>query len=140
MGFLSMNWLWISIAIGVAFYLFRRKSGAHTGGYGADVRNLLDGLRRGGQQGHGGHAGHDVPPSSGSSPVAPEAAIDAVGGEPVSTAKALTSLHQGRVYYFSSKENRDRFEASPEEYAAKVSSYPVPGPGTEHVRRHRHGC
>ena len=134
MGFLSMNWIWIAIAIGVAFYFFRRSSSAHTGGHGADDRNRLDGPR------HGGHAGHGVEPANGGDAIAPDAAIDPVGGEPVSTAKALTSVHRGRVYYFASKENRNRFEASPQEYAGKVAGHAVPGSGAQREHRHRHGC
>lgn len=134
MGFLSMNWIWIAIAIGVAFYFFRRSSSAHTGGHGTDHRNRLDGPR------HGGHAGYGVQPVNGVAADAPGAAIDPVGGEPVSTAKALTSVHQGRVYYFASKENRDRFEASPQEYAGKVAGHAVPGSNAQPEHRHRHGC
>ena len=121
MGLMSLNWLWIAIAIGVAFYFLRRSSGENTGAHRSDSRNLLDGLR------HGGDVRHGVQTESGSNANAPDAAIDPVGGEPVSTAKALTSLHEGRVYYFASKENRERFETSPEEYAGKVEGYAVPG-------------
>ncbi len=131
MGFLSMNWIWIALAIGVAFYFLRRSSSANTGGHGTGVRNRLDGPR---------HAGHGAQPASDSKTNAPEAAIDPIDGEPVSAAKALTSLHQGKVYYFASKENRDRFEASPEEYAGKVVGHAVPGSDAQPEHRHRHGC
>ncbi len=36
--------------------------------------------------------------------------------------EALTSVHGGRIYYFGSKENRERFEASPEAYAARATA------------------
>ncbi len=137
MGLMSLNWLWIAIAIGVVFYLFRRNSGANAGGHGTDSRNLPDGTRHGG---HDGRAGHGVQTASGSNANAPEAAIDPVGGEPLSTARALTSVHQGRIYYFANKENRDRFEASPDEYAGKVAGSAVPGPDSQHEHGHRHGC
>ncbi len=58
----------------------------------------------------------------------------------MSTPKALTSLHHGRIYYFASKENRDRFEASPEEYTGKVAGHAVPGSDAQREHQHRHGC
>ena len=137
MGLMSLSWLWIAIAIGVAFYFFRRGSGAHTGGHRTDSRNLLDGPRHGGDD---GRAAHGAQPASASNANAPEAAIDPVGGEPLSTARALTSFHQGRVYYFANKENRDRFEASPEEYSGKVAGHAVPASDAQHEHGHRHGC
>lgn len=137
MGFLSMNWIWIAIAIGVVFYFLRRSSGAHKGGQGTDFRNLLDGPRHGGSV---GHTGQSAQPEDGPSANAPEAALDPVGGEAVATAQALTSVHQGKVYYFATKENRDRFEASPREYAGKVSGHAAPGSGAGRGRSHRHGC
>jgi YHS domain-containing protein len=133
MGLMSLGWLWIVIAIGVVFYLFRRNSGANAARLGNDSRNLLDGRR---DSGHDGRAERSVQTSSGSNANAPEAAIDPVSGDPVSTARALTSFHQGRVYYFANKENRDRFEASPEEYAQKVAGHSVPGTDTQHEHEH----
>lgn len=124
MGLMSLNWLWIAIAIGVAFYFFRRSSGANAGRDRTDSRNPLDEPRHVDQDGRDGHG---VQPASGSNANAPDAAIDPVGGEPLSTARALTSLHQGKVYYFSNRENRDRFEASPEEFAGKVAGHAVSG-------------
>jgi YHS domain-containing protein len=121
MGLMTISWLWIAIAIGVAFYLLRRGSGTNTGGPRTDFRNLLDRPR------HDGRAGDGIQPTTGSNADAPEAAIDPVGGEPLVTARALTSFHQGKVYYFANKENRDRFEASPLEYAGKVAGHTVPG-------------
>lgn len=134
MGFMALNWLWIALATVVAFYFLRRKSGAHTAGHGTDPRKLLDGPR------HGGHPGHGVQPASDSKANEPEAAIDPVGKDPVSAAKALTSLHPGKVYNFARKETRDRFEASPEKYAGKVVGHAVPGSDAQPEHWHRHGC
>jgi YHS domain-containing protein len=137
MGLMSTSWLLIAIAVGVAIYLFRRRSSATSGRQTTDFRNLLGGPRQGG---HDGRAGDGVQPASGSSGDAPEAAIDPVSGEPLATARALTSLHQGRVYYFANRENRERFEASPEKYAGKVAGHAVPGSDAQHEQQHRHGC
>lgn len=133
MGLMSLNWLWIAIAIAVVFYFFDGILVQNTGGHRTDSRNLPDGPPLGG---HASRAEHGVQTASGSNANAPDAAIDPVGGEPLSTARALTSLHQGRVYYFSNKENRDRFEASPEEYAAKVAGYALPGSGAQYEHGH----
>ena len=37
----------------------------------------------------------------------------------VETASAKASLHQGKPYYFCSTDCREKFEASPEQYAGK---------------------
>jgi YHS domain-containing protein len=134
MGFMALNWLWIVIAIGLAFYFFRRNSGKTASGEGTDSRKSLDGPRP--------HedAGHGVQPASVSDVNTPDAAIDSVSGKPLSTAGALTSVHLGKVYYFSNKENRDRFEASPEEFAEKAAGHAVPGSDAQPEHRHRHGC
>jgi YHS domain-containing protein len=137
MGLMSLSWLWIAIAIAVAFYFFRRNSGANAGGHRTDAPNPPDVPP---QVGYDGRAVHGVQTANGANANAPEAAIDPVGGEPLSTARALTSVHQGRIYYFANKENRDRFEASPEQYAGKVEGYAVPGPDAQHQHGHRHGC
>jgi len=48
---------------------------------------------------------------------------------------------EGRIYYFSSKENRDRFEAAPREYARNAAGYPVrPADAQEDRPRRRGGC
>jgi hypothetical protein len=106
MGLMSTSWLLIAIAVGVAIYLFRRRSSATSGRQTTDFRNLLGGPRQGG---HDGRAGDGVQPASGSS------------GD-------------------ANKDNRERFEAAPEEYAGKVEDHAVPGGDTQHEHRHRHGC
>jgi hypothetical protein len=37
---------------------------------------------------------------------------DAVSGEAVRTAQALSSVYQEKIYHFASKEDRERFEAA----------------------------
>ena len=120
MDWLSQNWVWVAIAVGFAFYFFRGRFGAYGSG-------LPQGM------GHGGHAAGAAN--------APEAAVDPVGGGAVSTAQAPTSLYQGKIYYFASKENRDRFEAAPQEFAQKAAGHSVHSAEAprERPRRHR-GC
>lgn len=70
----------------------------------------------------------------------PQAAFDpvsrravTVGGAPVST------VFQGRAYYFESRENRDAFEANPEKYLAgsPAASQLI---GSADRPRRRRGC
>lgn len=117
MEWLTQNWIWIVLVVGV-FFMMRR------GGMGCGV---------GGHRSH--HGGHSEGHGDGHSDGAPrlESAIDAVSGQAVGVEKALTSVYRGRTYYFATRENRDTFEAAPERYASAA--------GSEHEhRRNRHGC
>ena len=46
----------------------------------------------------------------------PQKVVDPVCGMSVDSAAAEKSMHQGKAYYFCSKEDRDLFEKSPEKY------------------------
>jgi len=158
MDWLSQNWFWVLLAIGAAFYFLRGGVGRHSGGHGGGLGGhgghggglgaLLGGIGHGGHgSGHGG-GGHDRGPEGHGEPRAsrvpddaPEAAVDPVSGEAVRTAQALTSVYDGKIYYFASKENRDRFEAAPPEYAHKAAGHPVRPAQAPHERpRGRRGC
>jgi YHS domain-containing protein len=77
-----------------------------------------------------GH-GHHHSSSAGGAPTPPPADdIDPVCGMTVATRTAKSSAYLGRVYYFHSRECRDKFEATPEAYA-KVAAL---------NQEHRHGC
>ena len=69
-----------------------------------------------------------------------EVAVDPVSREAVRIGQALTSLYDGKVYFFSSKENRERFEAAPQQYARNVSGQPAPATPTVQHGSHGHGC
>jgi len=91
--------------------------------------------------GHGGHGGQPQNRSPAAPANAPEAAIDPVGGEAVRTGEALTSVYQGRIYYFATKDNRDRFEGAPQEYARKTAGRALPAAEAANERpRRRGGC
>ena len=147
---IGQNWVWILIAVAVlAFFFLRRGRRGHGDvGHGDHGHGSSDGMDHGGfgAVGHGSHGDRDnAREMSDSRPdpwaQPPEAAIDPVSGSAVSTASAITSVHQGKAHYFGSKENRDRFEAAPQEYASKAQGVPIDwrdGASRPH-RRHR-GC
>lgn len=139
MTWLSQNWIWILLGIAIAWFAMRRGfggiHGGHMGGHGAG--GLLGGM------GHGGHGGgqDSEPRQPQTSGEMPEAAVDPVSGEAVRTEHAVTSIYQGKIYYFASKENRDRFEAAPQDYAHKAAGHPVHSADrTEYRPRRRGGC
>ena len=55
---------------------------------------------------------------------APETDIDPVCMKTVQTASARPTVHDGQVYYFCSRDCRDRFEAAPHTYLAAVTDKP----------------
>lgn len=144
MDWLSQNWVWVVLAVAAAYYFFR----GGLGGHGRGLGGLLGGSGHGGLGGHGhgghggdrGHGGHGEQTERPAAANAPEAAIDPVGGEAVRTAQALTSVYQGKIYYFASKENRDRFEAAPQEYAMKAAGHPAHAAEAAHEPPRRRGC
>lgn len=125
MDWLSQNWLWVALAVAAAFYFFRGGLGGHAAGHGGMI-----GM---------GHGGHDDAPEAPSAAGSAEAVVDPISGEAVRTGQALTSVYQGKIYYFGSRENRDRFEAAPQQHAHKVSGQPLAAAPEQRPRR-RHGC
>lgn len=123
----SQNWIWILIAVAILAFFFLRH-GRFGSGHGPDGH-------------HRRQDGDDEARTRPASSQRIEAAIDPVSGSAIPTAGAITSVYQGKAYYFASKENRDRFEAAPQDYAAKVQGIPVTGSDSaERPRRRRHGC
>lgn len=108
MAWLEQNWVFILLVIGVIFMM--RRCGI---GCGSVV----------GRHRHSGD-------SEGVSQSETESNIDPVDGQAVDPQTAVTSVYHGRIYYFATRENRDRFEASPERFAAKSQGKPG----------HGHGC
>lgn len=139
---IGQNWIWIVLIIAfVAFHLFghgrHRHGGSADGGHG---HGGVDGFGGFGHDGHGHHGQDDrdqSPRDPGSQPV--EAAIDPISGSAIPTAGAITSVYQGKAYYFASKENRDRFEAAPQDFAGKAQGVPMEHGENMDRRRHRHG-
>ena len=131
MTWLAQNWVWVAIAATIAWLVFR-------GGVGHRPSGMPGGMDH---MGHGGPSGEVAGPAPPMTADGPEAAIDPVSGDAVRTSDALASIHEGRIYYFASKENRDRFEAAPQEYAHRSAGQPVRSDSEGGARSHRHhGC
>lgn len=139
---ISQNWIWIVAAIAILAFFFLRR-----GGHGDGERGGLGGFEHGGMGGfghdglgHGHHQRNDDDRRHASAPRL-EAAIDPVSGSAIPTAGAITSVYQGKAYYFASKENRDRFEAAPGDFAGKAEGVPIAaGEDAERPRHRHHGC
>lgn len=108
MEWLALNWIWIVFAVGILLLMRRGGMGRGMGGHGH-----AHGASRHEEQHH-----VDNRPK------------DPVSGEEVNPETAVNAMYQGRVFYFASRENREKFEASPAQYAASAPSR----------HRHRHGC
>lgn len=64
--------------------------------------------------------------------IAPGTDTDPVCGMTVQTRSAKSAVHEGRVFYFCSRDCRERFEAVPESYLAADRSTPA-------EKEHHHG-
>ncbi|RZI40047.1 YHS domain-containing protein [Herbaspirillum sp. HC18] len=117
MQWLSENWIWIIAAIGVVLLMRGRGIGCGMG------------------HGHGGHSRHD---NAECRPENGEHIKDPVSGEDVDKATALVSAYQGSVYYFTTRANRDAFEAAPARYATPGSAHGETH--RHHHHHHHHGC
>jgi YHS domain-containing protein len=70
--------------------------------------------------------------------------FDPVSQHMLPSATAIASVHQGRVYYFEDRANRDAFESEPEKYLVgshQAVGQPVGTPGKSSEHSHQgHGC
>lgn len=108
MDLFNGNWTWILIAAATLWF-FMRRGGLNGHGMGGHHRRT-----HGSDHHHGNDHGSAGSPADGG-PAA--AALDPVSGNAVRTDRALTSVFDGRAYYFESDETRKRFEAEPQKYA-----------------------
>lgn len=117
-----MEWLqqnWINLLVLAGVILFLRFSGMGCGV--ACRRGLLQ--HRPDRQGD-----TDTPVGSAST-------MDPVSRHTVDPISAVATVYQGRAYYFESRENRDRFEAAPDQYVRE----PIDGDKAA-GHDHRGGC
>ena len=94
--------LYFALSAGLIFLMMRFGCGAHVMGHG-----------------HGQHGTQGEDESRGSEQlrwVPPKTDVDPVCGKTVQTQGAKSAVHGGMVYYFCSRECRERFEAAPHLY------------------------
>lgn len=132
MNWLLQNWVWVVLAIGAVWMFSRRGlAGCGMGGHGSHGRQSEQtGSSPGGISAGGGQLRDQSSPSADTA----GKAIDPVSGREVLTAHAVTAAYQGRILYFESPENRQRFEASPEQYTRNMAS------ASQQQQHRRHGC
>lgn len=99
--------IYFALWAGLIFLMMRFGCGAHVLGHG---------------HGHRGAPDKGKPQRSDELLwVPPKTDIDPVCGKTVHTDKAKPSVHDGMVYYFCSRECRERFEAAPHLYLGTKS-------------------
>ena len=103
MEWLTQNWTYLLLLVGVILFM---RFGGMAFGFG----------------GRRAHPAHEPSrQASDDTPVESASATDPVSRRAVDPKTAVATLYQGRAYYFESRENRDRFEATPEKYAEPAS-------------------
>lgn len=111
--------LYFAVWAGVLFLMMRFGCGPHAAGHGHN-------------HSAGGHrdSRHDAEQPLW---VPPETDADPVCGKTVRTEIAKPSVHAGRVFYFCSRECRERFEAAPDLYIGAKAMEPP------QEKEHAHG-
>src|SRR3546814_17602080 len=102
--------LYFAIWAVVLFLMMRFGCGSHAMGLGHGHQ-----IGRHGDSEHDAAQPHWVPPETDTDPVC---------GKTVRTETARPSIHEGRVFYFCSRECRERFEAAPDIYIGAKSLDP----------------
>ncbi len=115
MEWLTQNWTYLLLLVGVILLM-------RFGGMGCGF---------GGRRAHPAHG----PSRQGSDDTSVESAspTDPVSRRSVDPKTAVATIYQGRAYYFESRENRDRFEATPDQFAS------APGNDQKGAGHHPHG-
>lgn len=103
----------------IIFVMMRFGCGAHVMGHG----------HRKAKHGGARHSGQKN--AEGLRWIPPVKDVDPVCGKTVSTDKAKPSVHDGNVYYFCSRECRERFESAPEQYVGPCTKAETPPPQLE---------
>lgn len=115
MEWLTQNWTYLLLLVGVILFM---RFGGMACGFG--------GRRAHPAHGPGQQEGHD-------GTVEPAPSTDPVSRRVVDPKSAVATIYQGRAYYFESRENRDRFEATPDQFAS------APGDDQKAPGHHHHG-
>lgn len=122
-----MNTLFYFLIWGVLIFLMMRFGcGAHVMGHGHGER----------KHGDANHPQNDD--SEGLRWVPPAKDVDPVCGKTVDTERSKSSVHDGRVYYFCSRDCREVFEAAPAQHVGSDAGHPSSQPDTPTQLENRH--
>lgn len=115
MDWLTQNWTYLLLLVGVILFM---RFGGMACGFG----------------GRRAHPAHE-PSRQGidDTPVESASLTDPVSRRTIDPKTAVATLYQGRAYYFESRENRDRFEATPDQFAS------ASGDDRKSAGHHHHG-
>ena len=130
MEWLSENWTWILLLVGGYSLMSRMGMGC---GMGHSHGDSHTGGEHGGRTHNGGHD-HAAEPVK---------LFDPVSQHMLPAETAIASVHQGHVYYFEDRANRDAFETEPEKYLAGAPpiGQKIVADGAQEKKAHRaHGC
>ena len=132
MQWLAQNWPWVVIVVVTGLYLLKRGRHYRLGALGTPGGH-------GARSGHGHRAAEDRGAHERGHG---KSAIDPVSGKPISTDRALTSYHGGRVYYFEDEASRRRFEAAPGDFVKNAQDTELTSSTSRTQRPHRRhgGC
>ena len=92
MDWLTQNWVWLALALGVGSYLLRGGLGGRAGAHGG----VLGGTGHGGHAGAGGHGGHGGQPEERTPADAPQEHARNATGHPVRPLEAANERPRRR--------------------------------------------
>jgi YHS domain-containing protein len=142
-GGVALNWGWL-VAAGLAPILIALLPCAVMCALGLCMHKMGDGNKAGNQsvgkaQAFAAHTVNSHDPAADAAEL-----FDPVSQYMLPAATAIASVHEGRIYYFENRANRDAFEAEPEKYLAglhQAIGQPVGAPGKSSEHSHQsHGC
>jgi YHS domain-containing protein len=143
-GGVALNWGWL-VAVGLAPFLIAFLPCAVMCALGMCMHKTAGGNNSGSQRVTGSTHAQAIGTVNSHDPAADTAELfDPVSQRMLPGATAVASVHQGRIYYFEDRTNRDAFEAEPEKYLAELhqaigQQNGVSGKSNEHAHQ-RHGC
>ena len=144
-GGIALNWGWL-VAAGLAPILIALLPCAVMCALGMCMHKTADGNNPGSRSGVASGTHPLAAGTVNSHDPAAEAGelFDPVSQRMLPAATAIASVHQGRIYYFEDRANRDAFESEPEKYLAgshQAIGQPVDAPSKSSERSHQgHGC
>jgi YHS domain-containing protein len=141
-GGVALNWGWL-VAAGLAPILIALLPCAVMCALGMCMHKMAGGDKAGNRSGGKAQALAADTVTSQDLVAGTSELVDPVSQRLLPAATTIATVHQGRIYYFEDRANRDAFEAEPEKYltGSHAVGQPVAAPGKINEHSHRgHGC